>query len=202
MITPTKVNSICKTNMFLLFFLVCLVFSSFTTYAETTTPRQFSGTQIPEKPLKTSLTIKVIGYQWYWRYEYIEGLGKGIGFNSTSKQYRHNLYATLKSVTVPPKQKHLMASQVENYLILPANTKIKFLITSKDVIHSWWVPKYGIKRDAIPGVFNTIAAFIPKTGIFRGKCTELCGRYHAYMPIGIKVVSVADYRKWVQQQNR
>jgi cytochrome c oxidase subunit 2 len=84
--------------------------------------------------------------------------------------------------------------------VLPTHTKIRFLITSGDVIHSWWVPELGVKKDAIPGYVNTVYTTIEKPGVYRGQCAELCGRGHAYMPIVVKAVPPAKFKKWLADQ--
>ena len=94
--------------------------------------------------------------------------------------------------------------EVDRPLRIPTNRKVRFLITAEDVIHAWWVPDFGIKRDAVPGVVNDLWAIVPEPGIYRGQCTELCGKDHGFMPIVVRAVPKQEYTKWVSlnQKNR
>lgn len=137
------------------------------------------------------LTIKITGYQWRWQYEYLD---QGISFFS--------------SLSTPYKQIHNQQQKNPNYLlevdhplVVPINRKIRFLVTSNDVIHSWWVPALGIKRDGLPGFINETWATIEKPGIYRGQCAELCGVNHGYMPVVVKAVTPEEFQAWVVQQN-
>ena len=87
--------------------------------------------------------------------------------------------------------------EVDNPLVLPINKKIRFLLTSNDVLHAWWVPDLALKKDAIPGFINEMSVVIKEPGIYRGRCAELCGRSHGFMPIVIKAVSEAEYKQWL-----
>ncbi|MEJ2059446.1 MAG: cytochrome c oxidase subunit II [Gammaproteobacteria bacterium] len=137
-----------------------------------------------------ALTIKVTGYQWKWRYTYLDS---GIDFFS-------NLSTPAAEIeNKAPKDKHYLL-EVDHPVVVPVNKKIRFLITSNDVIHSWWVPYFGMKMDAIPGFVNEMWAKIDKPGTYRGQCAELCGRGHAFMPIVVKAVSDSDYQAWVSAQ--
>lgn len=145
-----------------------------------------------ENTANPELTIKVTGYQWRWGYEYLDD---GISF-----------YSALDAASDAARQKDsgIDVSSVDNYLrevtqrvIVPTNTKIRFLTTAADVIHSWWVPALGWKRDAIPGFITESWAYIEEEGVYRGQCAELCGRDHGYMPIVIEAVSRERYRSWV-----
>jgi len=86
---------------------------------------------------------------------------------------------------------------VDNELVVPINKKIRFLLTSNDVLHAWWVPDLALKRDAMPGYINEMSTIINKPGIYRGSCAELCGRHHGFMPIVIKAVTEDEYEKWL-----
>ncbi len=139
---------------------------------------------------KPDLNIKITGYQWKWQYDYLD---QGINFYSnisTPQDEIHNI--------MPKNPNYLL--QVDHPLIVPVKEKIRFLITANDVVHSWWVPELGIKQDAIPGYINDAWAYIEKPGTYRGQCAELCGAMHAYMPIVVKAVSQADFKRWVQKQ--
>lgn len=141
------------------------------------------------------LNIKVTGYQWKWEYEY---LNHNVSFFSTIKRdsdAARQLDSGIDPTTVP---NYLL--EVDNPLVVPAGTKIRFLLTAQDVIHAWWVPAFGMKKDAIPGYVNEIWIQVDadKVGTYRGQCTELCGRDHAFMPIVVEVKSPADYDVWLR----
>lgn len=138
----------------------------------------------------SDLSIKIVGHQWYWEYEY---LGEGIRLISrltTSQDQIHN-----QDVKGP----HYLR-EVDNHLIVPQNKKIRFLTTADDVIHSWWVPALGVKKDAIPGFVNEAWAKIEKPGIYRGQCAELCGALHGFMPIVIEVRSEEEFQNWLSEK--
>lgn len=136
------------------------------------------------------VTIKVIGQQWKWKYEYLD---QGISYYSNLATSYDQLQNKVK------KDKHYLL-EVDRPLVLPINKKIRFLVTSNDVIHSWWVPDLGIKRDAIPGFIHEAWARIEKPGIYRGQCAELCGVHHGFMPIVIKAVTDEEFKQWVTEQ--
>ncbi len=136
------------------------------------------------------LTIKVTGYQWRWRYEY---LNEGIDFFSTLATPRAQIANTAaKDAT------YLLA--VDRPLVVPVGKKIRILTTAADVIHSWWVPALGWKRDAIPGFINESWTLIEKPGTYRGQCAELCGRDHGFMPVVVEAVPEAEFREWLDRQ--
>lgn len=142
---------------------------------------RMSNTEEPD------VNIKITGYQWKWKYEYLdEGISYFSNLATPQKQLQNKL---------PKDQWYLR--EVDKPLVIPIHKKIRFLITSNDVIHSWWVPALGIKRDAMPGFIYEAWAKVEKPGIYRGQCAELCGTYHAYMPIVVQAVSWDDYQKWV-----
>jgi cytochrome c oxidase subunit 2 len=143
-----------------------------------------------EDTSKADLNIKVTGYQWKWQYEYLD---EGIRFFSTISTPTDQL-----KNKAPKQQFYLM--EVDKPLVLPIHKKIRFLVTSNDVIHSWWVPDLGIKRDAIPGFIHEAWARIEMPGIYRGVCAELCGINHAFMPIVVDARTEQDYEKWLQDQ--
>ncbi|RZI84543.1 MAG: cytochrome c oxidase subunit II [Rubrivivax sp.] len=140
------------------------------------------------------LTIKATGYQWKWGYDYIKGEGEGIGFLSTLDASQR----ALSDAGTPQGDNYLL--KVDRPLVVPVNRKVRIVTTANDVIHSFMVPAFGIKQDAIPGFVRDTWFRAEKIGDFYGQCVELCGKEHAYMPIHVKVVSEADYGQWVQAQ--
>lgn len=138
------------------------------------------------------LTIKTTGYQWKWGYDYLKGEGEGIGFLSTLDVAHRNMSDSGK----PEGDNYLL--KVDNPLVVPVDRKIRIITTANDVIHSWMVPAFAVKQDAIPGFVRDTWFRAEKIGDFYGQCVELCGKEHAYMPIHVKVVSAEDYTKWVQ----
>ncbi len=136
------------------------------------------------------LTIKVTGYQWKWGYDYVKGEGEGINFISTLATPREQIE------NHQPKGEHYLL-EVDNELVVPVGKKVRMLTTAADVIHSWWVPAFGAKQDAIPGFIRDLWFRAEKTGTFRSQCVELCGKEHGFMPIVVKVVSQEEYSKWV-----
>lgn len=142
---------------------------------------------------QADLTIKVTGYQWKWGYDYVKGEGEGIHFFSQLATPRAQIEGREK------KGEHYLL-EVDNQLVVPVNKKVRILATGGDVIHAWWVPAFGAKQDAIPGFIRDIHFKAEKTGVFRGQCTELCGKDHGYMPIVVRVVSADEYTKWVGEQ--
>ncbi len=138
----------------------------------------------------SEVTIKVVGSQWKWQYQYLD---QGISFYSILS----TPYAQIQNQE-PKGQWYLL--EVDKPLVLPVNKKIRFLVTSSDVIHSWWVPELGIKRDAIPGFMHEAWARIEAPGIYRGQCAELCGINHGFMPIVVKAVTDDEFKQWVAAQ--
>jgi cytochrome c oxidase subunit 2 len=141
------------------------------------------------------MSIKVTGIQWKWKYDYLE---EDISFIS-SLHPDHEKARQLKSgADVTGIDNYLL--DVDNPLVVPVGKKIRFLLTANDVIHSWWVPDLGWKKDAIPGFVNEAWAKIDKPGVYRGKCAELCGKDHGFMPIVVVAMNDADYATWVAEQ--
>lgn len=140
----------------------------------------------------SDVTIKVIGSQWKWQYQYLD---QGISFFS-------NLATPFNQIMNKEKKGQWYLLEVDKPLVLPVNRKIRFLVTSTDVIHSWWVPELGVKRDAIPGFMHEAWAVIEKTGVYRGQCAELCGINHGFMPIVVQAVSDDEFNAWVGQQTK
>lgn len=142
------------------------------------------------------LTIKTTGYQWKWGYDYLKGEGEGIGFLSTLDLSQRQA----SDAGQPTGDNYLL--KVDNPLVVPVNKKIRIITTANDVIHSWMVPAFAVKQDAIPGFVRDTWFRAEKTGDFYGQCVELCGKEHAYMPIHVKVLSQADYSKWVEGKKK
>jgi len=136
------------------------------------------------------MTVKITGYQWKWGYEYV---GEDVSFISslrTSQDEIKNRSAKGENYLL----------EVDNVLVLPVETKISFLLTANDVIHSWWVPDLAVKKDAIPGFMNDSWTYIQEPGIYRGQCAELCGKDHGFMPIVVQAVSKPEYQEWLAEQ--
>jgi cytochrome c oxidase subunit 2 len=153
-------------------------------------PTTEDGSRMP-----MDLTIKVTGYQWKWKYDYMED---GISFLSTLA--KDSNLARQKGSGIDPSTVENYLLDVDNPLVIPADTNIRFLLTADDVIHSWWVPDFGWKRDAIPGFINEAWTNVKTPGTYRGQCAELCGKDHGFMPIVVEVLSKEDYAKWVAEQ--
>ncbi|MFZ9583784.1 MAG: cytochrome c oxidase subunit II [Pseudohongiellaceae bacterium] len=146
----------------------------------------------------SDLDIMVTGYQWRWQYRYLADDGAEVTFFS--------------NLATPPEQYEnyegsLAAEKGENYLlevdeplVIPAGKKVRFLLTSADVIHSWWVPDFSVKKDAIPGFVNESWVRVEQPGLYRGQCTELCGRLHGFMPIVVEVKEQADFDAWYAER--
>jgi len=145
----------------------------------------------------SDLTIKAVGMQWKWGYEYIKGEGEGIQFLSTLDP-QHRLWAD--SGNPPPTDDYLL--KVDNPLVVPVGKKVRIITTANDVIHAWMVPAFGVKQDAIPGFVRDTWFRAEKTGDFYGQCAELCGKEHAFMPIHVKVVTEEEYTKWVDDKKK
>jgi len=141
------------------------------------------------------MTIKVTGYQWKWRYTYLD---EGIDFFS-SLDDKSNEARQLGSKIDPSTVPHYLLN-VNNPLVIPANKKIRVLITAADVLHAWWVPEFGWKKDAIPGFVTDGWIKVDKPGTYRGQCAELCGRDHGFMPIVVIVKNEDEYKEWVAEQ--
>ena len=154
----------------------------------------------------SQMTVKVTGYQWKWRYDYVEYMGKPIekvGFMSrldTASDDTRQLGSGMNPYDVKVGNENTYLLNVDKPLVIPADTKVRFVLTSGDVIHSWWVPAMGWKLDAIPGIINAAWTNIHEPGTYRGQCAELCGQDHAFMPIVVVVKSKADFATWLAEQ--
>ena len=149
-----------------------------------------------EDVANADMTIKVTGYQWKWHYDYINY--DGVDFYSTLTDESN--FARQKNSGIDPNTVENYLLDVDNYLVVPVNKKIRFLTTAGDVIHAWWVPDLGWKRDAVPGFINESWAYIEEEGVFRGQCAELCGRDHGFMPVVVEAVSQEKFEAWVAEQ--
>src|SRR5450830_352074 len=142
------------------------------------------------------LTIKVTGMQWKWGYDYLKGEGEGISFLSNLATPREQI------VDSSLKKNDNYLIEVDNQMVVPVNKKVRIVTTANDVIHSWTIPAFGVKQDAIPGYVRDTWFKAEKVGIYRGQCVELCGKEHAFMPIVVKVVSEEDYKLWVDGKKK
>lgn len=139
---------------------------------------------------KSDLTVKITGYQWKWQYDYPDQDVSFFSNLATPREQIENKAA---------KGEHYLL-EVDNPVVVPVGKKVRFLFTANDVIHAWWVPQLGVKKDAIPGFINEMWMRIDEPGIYRGQCAELCGKDHGYMPIVVQAVSPEDFTNWVAMQ--
>jgi len=140
----------------------------------------------------SEMTVKVTGYQWMWKYEY---LGENVSFTSRLDRGSDSMRQSGQVPTVASNPHYLL--DVDNRLVLPVDTKIRFVITSDDVIHAWWVPALGWKQDAVPGFINEAWTNIEKPGVYRGQCAELCGKDHGFMPIVVEALPKEEFKRWL-----
>lgn len=140
------------------------------------------------------VTIQITGSQWKWHYKYFD---QGVEFYSVLSTPREQYENHQDSSAI--KNTHYLL-EVDKPLVIPANKKVRFLMTSDDVIHSWWVPAFAVKQDANPGFINEAWTKVDKPGIYRGQCAELCGKDHGFMPIVVEVKSEEDYQEWLIKQ--
>ena len=136
------------------------------------------------------LVVKVTGSQWLWQYEFP---AEGVRFTSRLTTPREQIE------NLEPKGEHYLL-EVDNPLVLPVGKKIRFITTSNDVIHSWWVPAFGVKRDAVPGFLREFWAKVDTVGTYRGQCSELCGKEHGFMPVVVNVVPEAEFKTWLDSK--
>jgi cytochrome c oxidase subunit 2 len=136
------------------------------------------------------LDVLVTGYQWKWRYEYLNESGENVTFFSNLRTPQSEIY------NAEAKGEHYLL-EVDEPLVIPVDTKVRFLVTANDVIHSWWVPELAVKKDAIPGFINETSTLATREGVYRGQCAELCGENHGFMPIVVNVVSKDEYAQWL-----
>lgn len=154
---------------------------------------------------ESEMTVKITGYQWMWRYEILNYRGADTAVNFVSRLDRESDATRQLSSGKDPNA--VMTGDLNTYLlnvdkplVLPTDTKIRFVITADDVIHAWWVPALGWKQDAIPGIINEAWTNIKTPGTFRGQCTELCGKDHGFMPIVVNAVPRAEFETWLASQ--
>jgi cytochrome c oxidase subunit II len=143
----------------------------------------------------SDLTIKITGYQWQWHYEYID---QGVSFFSILD--RQSNAARRPNSGIDPFTVENYLLEVNKRLVVPVDAKVRLLVTSSDVLHAWWMPDFGVKKDAIPGYINETWFEATETGTYRGQCAELCGMDHGFMPIVVDVVSDEAFEAWVAEQ--
>ncbi len=150
---------------------------------------------------KSDLTIQVTGSQWKWHYKYFDHDLEYYSVLATPRAQYENyngIFNSNASKPLPKGENYL--SEVDRPLVIPINKKVRFLVTSDDVIHSWWVPDFAVKQDANPGFINEAWAKVNVPGVYRGKCTELCGKDHGYMPIVVIAKTQVEYDKWIAEK--
>jgi cytochrome c oxidase subunit 2 len=147
-----------------------------------------------ENNADSDVTIQITGSQWKWHYKYFD---QDIEFYSVLSTPREQ-YENQQGSTAVKGENYLL--EVDKHLVIPINKKVRFLITSDDVIHAWWVPAFAVKQDANPGFINEAWTKVDKPGIYRGQCAELCGKDHGFMPIVVEVKTEADYALWLDEQ--
>jgi cytochrome c oxidase subunit 2 len=143
----------------------------------------------------SQITVKVTGYQWKWQYEYLD---QKVSFFSTLA--RDSDAARQLGSGIDPKSVPNYLLEVDKPLVVPVGAKVRVLLTSADVIHAWWVPQFGMKKDAIPGFVNELWFRADEPGVYRGQCAELCGRDHGFMPVVVHVKPQAEYDAWLKEQ--
>lgn len=143
----------------------------------------------------SQISIKVTGYQWKWHYEYLD---KNVAFFSTLARDSDEARQLDSGIDVFKVPNYLL--EVDNPLVVPVGAKVRILLTASDVIHAWWVPAFGMKKDAIPGFVNELWFRADEPGIYRGQCAELCGRDHGFMPVVVVVKPQAEYDTWLKSQ--
>jgi cytochrome c oxidase subunit 2 len=154
---------------------------------------------------ESEMTVKITGYQWMWRYEILNYKGEATTVNFVSRLDRESdrvrqLKSGLDPASVKTGELNTYLLNVDKPLVLPTDTKIRFVVTADDVIHAWWVPALGWKQDAIPGIVNEAWTRIDKAGTYRGQCTELCGKDHGFMPIVVNALPRAEFESWLAAQ--
>jgi len=144
-----------------------------------------------DEAVDPALTVKIVGHQWYWSYEYSDyanEAGDTIGFDSYMRPDDELVEGQLRLL------------EVDNRVVLPVRTHVRLIITAADVLHSWAVPSLGVKMDACPGRLNQASVFVTRPGVFYGQCSELCGVNHGFMPIAVEAMSLDNYMTWVKTQ--
>ena len=144
---------------------------------------------------ESEMAVKITGYQWFWGYEYMDEDVQFLSRLATDSDRARRLDSGINPASVPN-----YLQNVDRRLVLPVDTRIKFQITAADVIHSWWMPDLGWKKDAIPGFINETWTVIDEPGVYRGRCAELCGRDHGFMPIVVEAVEKDEFEAWLAEQ--
>nr|WP_028670339.1 cytochrome c oxidase subunit II [Saccharospirillum impatiens] len=145
---------------------------------------------------ESEVTLEVVGYQWRWRYRYIDANAEQeVSFFSSMSTPRDEINNRLEK-----NENYLL--EVDEPVVLPTGTKVRFLLSSADVIHSWWVPALAVKKDAIPGIVNEAWTIINEEGTYRGQCTELCGKDHGFMPVVVEAVSPEEFEQWLAEKEQ
>ncbi len=144
---------------------------------------------------ESELDIMITGYQWRWQYSYLDDDGEEVSFFS-------NLATTDEQIAGLDEKSENYLLEVDQPLVIPVNTKVRFLLTAADVIHSWWIPEFAVKKDAIPGFINESWVIAEETGTYRGQCTELCGQDHGFMPVVVEVVEQAEFDAWYSERQQ
>ena len=145
----------------------------------------------------SDLTVKVTGYQWKWHYDYLD---KNVAFFSTMSDDSNRARQLDSGIDPSTIDNYLL--EVDNRMVVPLGAKVRVLITAGDVIHAWWVPAFGMKKDAIPGFVNELWFRADEPGVFRGQCTELCGYDHAFMPVVVEVLPQAEFDAWLASKQQ
>ena len=144
-----------------------------------------------EDTTDADLTVKVTGYQWKWKYEFIE---------DDLTVYSNLAVSSRQAIYEDPTKVENYLLEVDNPIVFPVGKKVRLLLTADDVIHAWWVPAFGQKKDAIPGYINEIWTRVDEPGVYRGQCAELCGKDHGFMPIVVRAAPEEEYKAWIAQQ--
>jgi len=148
-----------------------------------------------EDTSESEMSVQITGSQWKWHYKYLD---HDIEFYSNLSTPREQ-FENFKESGAANNPNYLL--EVDNELVIPVGTKVRFLLTAADVIHSWWVPDLAVKKDAIPGFINESWTKVLTPGIYRGQCTELCGKDHGFMPVVVRALSKPDFEQWVLDKN-
>ena len=153
----------------------------------------------------SQMTVKITGYQWKWGYDYMNWGDKPYHVHFISKldavsDRTRQLKSGLDPYAVKQGDEQTYLLDVDHPLVVPTDTKIRFVVTGDDVIHAWWVPQLGWKQDAIPGIINSSWTEIPTPGVYRGQCAELCGKDHGFMPIVVKAVQKSEFESWLANE--
>lgn len=142
----------------------------------------------------SAMTVEIVGYQWKWRYRYLsDDPNSEVSFFS-------NLSTPRDQIENRTEKTDTYLLEVDEPMVVPVGKKVRFVLTSADVIHSWWVPQLGVKKDAIPGIVNESWTLINEPGVYRGQCTELCGKDHGFMPVVVKAVPQAEFDEWYAEK--